>query len=486
MPTQDDLLFGRIAVKNRILDEVKLKKCLALLEQATNAPPLGKFLLEKGLISDEQFRAVSAHLRKVRENEGVESASPASESAVPAAATAARSVGGQGGGSAQRSAGPATLARTAGSLSSVSSESRVYRASDIAAMDFSRLAGKPIDDYLSTLRKLGVSDFHFQVDSPPFVRIHGEIVYLRHPKLESESTSPRIHEILDDVGRALLEKTNDYDFCYVAPHGRYRMSAFRQRKGIDAVFRIIPGSVPTIESLHLPETLRKFTKYRQGIVLITGPAGSGKTSTMAALVDLINREQRDHIVTVEDPIEFVIPSQGCNVNQRQVRRDTDNYATALRSAMRSDPDYICVGEMRDLETVSMAITAAETGHLVFATLHTTNAVRSVDRIIDIFPPKEQEQIRAMVSESLRGVISQILVPREDGLGREPSLEILFVTPAVANLIREKKTFQLSSVLQTGSKQGMVTMDESLLELRRQGVISRETARYYAYQKERFA
>src|SRR5690606_35858497 len=226
---------------------------------------------------------------------------------------------------------------------------------------------------------------------------------------------------------------------------------------------------------------RKSTKSRQWSVLIPGPAGCGKTSTMAALIEIINSEQHDHIVTVEDPIEYIIPSKGCNVNQRQVHRHTESYASALRSAMRSDPDYICVGEMRDLETVSMAITAAETGHLVFATLHTTNAIRSVDRIIDIFPPKEQEQIRAMVSESLRGVISQILVPRADGLGREPALEVLFVTPAVGNLIREKKTFQLASVLQTGAKQGMVMMDDSLAHLVRKNVITKETARYYAAQ-----
>src|SRR5690606_13086790 len=312
--------------------------------------------------------------------------------------------------------------------------------SDVAARDYSFLAGKSLDEYLREARRMGASDLHFQVDSPPYVRLHGEIVYLKHPPLTTEQTEPRIQEILDDVGRQVLAKTNDYDFCYEAEHGRYRASAFRQRKGIDAVFRVIPEDVPTLDDLHLPDTLRKFTKYRQGIVLITGPAGCGKTSTMAALVEIINAEQHDHIVTVEDPIEYIIPSKGCNVNQRQVHRHTESYASALRSAMRSDPDYICVGEMRDLETVSMAITAAETGHLVFATLHTTNAIRSVDRIIDIFPPKEQEQIRAMVSESLRGVISQILVPRADGLGREPALEVLFVTPAVGNLIREKKTF----------------------------------------------
>ncbi|HZN56433.1 MAG TPA: type IV pilus twitching motility protein PilT, partial [Planctomycetota bacterium] len=239
------------------------------------------------------------------------------------------------------------------------------------------------------------------------------------------------------------------------------------------------------EDLHLPPVLRRFTEYRQGIVLITGPAGAGKTATMAALVDIINEKQHDHIVTVEEPIEYIIESKNCNVSQRNVRVHTDTFASALRSAMRADPDYICVGEMRDLETMSMAITAAETGHLVFGTLHTTNAVRSIDRLIDVFPPKEQDQIRAMVSESMRGVISQQLVPRADGLGREPALEIMFATSAVANMIRERKTFQLPSVLQTGTKLGMTTMDDSIGELLKQKIITRETAHYYAESPERF-
>ena len=283
----------------------------------------------------------------------------------------------------------------------------------------------------------------------------------------------------------MFTKYNDLDFCYSREHGRYRANVLRQRKGIDAVFRVIPDQLPTLDDLHMPEVLGRFTKYRQGIVLITGPAGSGKTATMAALVDMINTEQRDHIVTVEDPIEYLIPSKNCNVNQRHVHVHTESFATALRSAMRADPDYICVGEMRDLETMSMAITAAETGHLVFGTLHTTNAVRSVDRMVDVFPPKEQEQIRAMVSESMRGVISQKLLPRADGLGREPALEIMFATSAVANMIREKKTFQLNSVLQTGAREGMVTMDDSIKRLLKEKLITKETAWFFAENKDRF-
>jgi twitching motility protein PilT len=290
---------------------------------------------------------------------------------------------------------------------------------------------------------------------------------------------------LNDFEKEVFTKKNDLDFSYEAPHGRYRVNVCRQRKGIDAIFRVIPSKVPTLEELHLPPVLRRFTEYRHGIVLITGPAGCGKTATMAALIDIVNERQQDHIVTVEEPIEYIIESKNCNVNQRHVRIHTETFATALRSAMRADPDYICVGEMRDLETVSMAVTAAETGHLVFATLHTTNAVRSIDRIIDVFPPKEQEQIRSMVSESMRGVICQQLLPRADGLGREPALEIMFATPAVANMIRERKTFQLPSVLQTGSKLGMVTMDDSIADLVTERLVTRETAAYFAESPGRF-
>lgn len=449
MPTQQDVLFAKIAIRNRLVNAAKMHQCLTLNERQGNGSSLGQFLLKNGLISQSHFDTISAHVNKLRANAGNE---PGRERPAP---------------------------------SRVEPSVTVLRVRDVARLDYSRLVGKSLDDYLEEARGMGASDLHFQVDAPPFVRLHGEIVYLKHPKLQSEYTEPRILELLDDTAREIFKRTNDYDYCYVAEHGRYRANILRQRKGVDAIFRIIPDKVPTLESLHLPDVLRTFTKYRQGIVLITGPAGAGKTATMAALLDIINEQQRDHIVVVEDPIEYIIPSKGCNVNQRQVRRHTENYATALRSAMRSDPDYICVGEMRDLETVSMAITAAETGHLVFATLHTTNAVRSVDRLIDVFPPKEQEQVRAMVSESLRGVVSQKLLSRVDGLGREPALEILFCTLAVANMIRERKTFQLASVLQTGSRQGMVTMDDSITQLLRKKLVTRESAIFFAEDRDRF-
>ena len=448
MPTPTDVLFGKIAIKNRLVDEAKLRECLGIV-QAENGTSLGKVLLAKGYLKPAQYQAIANHIQKLN-----------AESEGGGAATAV----------AERS--PAKAARPLTSR-------------QVAERDFTYLAGQPIDDYLAEARRLGVSDFHYQVDAPPFVRLHGEIIYLKHPVLKPEDTRPRILETLNDSEREIFNKRNDLDFSYEAEHGRYRANVCRQRKGIDAVFRVIPEKIPTLESLHLPPILAKFTEYRHGIVLLTGPAGSGKTATMAALVDLINERQHDHIVTVEDPIEYIIESKNCNVNQRHVRVHTDSFATALRSAMRADPDYICVGEMRDLETVSMAVTAAETGHLVLATLHTTNAVRSIDRIIDVFPPKEQDQIRSMVSESMRGVVSQQLLPRADGMGREPACEIMFATPAVSNMIREKKTFQLASVLQTGSKLGMITMDDSIAELVSRKLVTRETAAYYAESPDRF-
>jgi twitching motility protein PilT len=458
-PSQEDVLFGKIAIKNRIASEAQVRECIGLLEANGGGVDLGKILLKKGYISAPQYQAITNHLRAILEKNGKDApaAAPAAGGA-PAAAEKPRENGKKG---------------------------TVFTPTDVAKMSFKHLVGRPLADYLGEARRLGASDFHFQVDTAPFIRLHGHLVYFDHPKLDGEYTEPRIREIFGEYEKDVFDKHNDVDFAFEVGHGRYRANALRQRKGVDAVFRIIPDHIPTLEELHLPEVLRKFTTYRQGIVLVTGPAGCGKSSTMAALVDIINEEQHDHIVVCEDPIEYIFTSKNCNVNQRHVRVHTQNFATALRSAMRSDPDYIVVGEMRDLETISMAITAAETGHLVFGTLHTTNAIRSVDRIIDVYPPKEQEQIRSMVSESMRGVICQQLIPRADATGREPALEVMFATPAVANIIREKKTFQLTSVLQTGAKQGMVTMDDSIADLLRRKLITKEEAIYRAESPERF-
>lgn len=431
-------MFGRIVLKNKLVDEAALKKVMAGLPEGGD---LGETLVAKGLITAQHASAIQ---KKIEERLGGAAASATATSAATASA----------------GSGP-TVA-------------------DVQRMDFTELSGKPIDQYLRKARELGCSDFHFQVDSAPLVRLHGQLIRLKHPTLSAEDTEKAIRELLDAEQMRELEEHLDLDFCLeTEDHGRYRANCFVQRKGKEAIFRLIPKKVSSLEELHMPAILKEFTQYNQGIVLVTGPSGCGKSATLAALVDLVNKNRNDHIVTVEDPIEYIFEASGSNINQRHVRRHTESFYSALKSAMRADPDVIMVGEMRDVETISMAITAAETGHLVLATLHTTNAVRSLDRLIDVFPPREQEQIRAMVSESMRGVISQQLLPRKDGTGVEPALEIMFATPAVGNLIRENKTFQLPSVLQTGRKQGMITMDDSIRELLKKGVITPEVARYHA-------
>ncbi len=453
-----DQLFGRIAAKNQLITESQLKECLALLENGSGTQDLSRILIEKGYISSENATRIAGKVEQL-----------AAEREKPAD-------GGAKGDEPAPGAGGRGL-KPAPSAVSVKAA---------AERDYAHLAGKPLGEYLKVARALGASDFHFQVDSAPLLRYHGRLIAMKHPVLGPADTERAIRDLLTAEEWKELAERNEIDFCYEREeHGRYRTNAYRQRRGYDIIFRLIPSKVPTLEELNLPETLAHFTTYRQGIVLITGPAGCGKSQTMAALIEIINQRNFDHIVTVEDPIEIVFESKNCNVNQRHVYRHTESFGVALRSALRADPDVIMVGEMRDLETISMAITAAETGHLVLATLHTTNAIRSIDRIIDVFSPKEQDQIRAMVSESMRGVISQQLIPRADGLGRLPALEIMFSTPAVANLIREKKTYQLTSVLQTGKSRGMCTMDDSIQELLNRRLITRDDAAFHAEDPSRF-
>ena len=287
---------------------------------------------------------------------------------------------------------------------------------------------------------------------------------------------------LTDPQKQLLADRGDVDFAYQNAYGRYRASVVRHRLGIDIVFRIIKSKVQTMDELGLPQSLKLLTQYHNGLVLVTGSVGSGKSTTLAALVEEINNARRDHIITLEDPIEYLVTSKGCHVTQREVHTHTHSFGAALRGALREDPDVIMVGEMRDLETIQLAITASETGHLVLGTLHTGNASRTLDRILDVFPAEQREQIRIMVSESLRGIISQQLVPRKDGRGRVLALEILTNTPAVGAVIRDAKTFMLPGIIQTGRKNGMKLMDDSLMELYDAGLISQEEAYSRAEQK----
>ncbi|MEY2506851.1 MAG: twitching motility protein PilT [Verrucomicrobiota bacterium] len=334
-----------------------------------------------------------------------------------------------------------------------------------------------VDEYLAIGQQAGASDIHLGVNAPPIWRLHGILqpIWADTAKLTSEETAALAEGFLTDAQKIRLNERGDADFAYANAFGRFRTSVVRQRLGIDLVFRIVNTQVRTMDELGLPESIKLLTRYQNGLILVTGSVGSGKSTTLAALVEQVNIERREHIITLEDPIEYIFEPKGCHITQREVHTHTRSFSAALRGALREDPDVIMVGEMRDLETISLAITAAETGHLVLGTLHTSNASRTLDRLLDVFPVDQQEQIRIMVSESLRGIISQQLVPRADGKGRVLALETLTNTPAVANVIREAKTYMLPGIIQTGKKQGMQLMSDALLTLRDRGLISAEEA-----------
>ena len=319
------------------------------------------------------------------------------------------------------------------------------------------------------------SDLHLTVGAPPTVRLHGEMQALPYPELTRDGLRTMLISILTGDQQNRFEEKRDLDFSIEIPNlARFRCNFFVGRRGEGAVFRVIPTEIKSFAALGLPPVLAELAREERGLVLVTGPTGSGKSTTLAAMVDLINSERSAHILTVEDPIEFVHPHKKSLVNQREVKVHTESFASALRAALREDPDVILVGEMRDLETISLAVSAAETGHLVFGTLHTSSAAQTVDRIIDVFPPHQQSQIRTQLSESLQGVIAQTLVPKIGG-GRVAALEIMTTTAAVKNLIREGKTFQLPSIIETNSNLGMTTLGQALQELVVKGVITPESA-----------
>jgi twitching motility protein PilT len=329
---------------------------------------------------------------------------------------------------------------------------------------------------LTTARERRASDLHLSVGRPPILRLDGRLVVQDGPVVTRPAMDQWLAEVLTDAQRARFAEQHELDCSLdIAGLGRVRVNVFRQHRGEAAVFRLIPSVIRTLEDLGMPPVLAELCRRDRGLILITGPTGSGKTTTLAAMVDLMNRTRSDHIITIEDPIEFLHDPQRCLINQREVGPHTHSFAAALRSALREDPDIILVGEMRDLDTIASALTAAETGHLVLATLHTNSAAQTVNRIIDVFPPHQQEQVRVQLSEVLQGVAAQTLLPRADGKGRVSAVEMLVATPAVRNLIREGKTFQLPSIIQTGTKEGMQTLDQSLKALVRAGVITAEEA-----------
>jgi len=333
--------------------------------------------------------------------------------------------------------------------------------------------------------KNNASDLHLSAGVPPMIRVDGDVKRVNMPALTHKDVHSMIYDIMNDKQRKDYEEFLETDFSFEIPKlARFRVNAFNQSRGAGAVFRTIPSDILTLEDLQAPIIFKDISMYPRGIVLVTGPTGSGKSTTLAAMIHYVNENKPDHILTIEDPIEFVHESKRSLINQREVNRDTLGFSEALRSALREDPDVILVGEMRDLETIRLALTAAETGHLVFGTVHTSSAAKTIDRIVDVFPAQEKEMVRSMLSESLRAVISQTLLKRTGG-GRIAAHEIMIGTPAIRNLIREGKIAQMYSAIQTGQGQGMQTLDQNLQELMVKGLISKEEARFKAVNKENF-
>lgn len=343
-----------------------------------------------------------------------------------------------------------------------------------------------IDAFFKLMNEQGASDLHLIAGQQPILRVDGDLERVKFKEFENDDLKAMLYEICPEHKIKVFEETGDIDFGYeIANLARYRCNFFQQKYGVGAVFREIPSEIMTVEQLGLPPVLNQLAMLQKGLVLVTGPTGSGKSTTLAAMIDYINRNRKSHIITIEDPVEFVHKSKSCIINHREVGQHTQSFKAALRGALREDPDIILVGEMRDLETIELALEAASTGHLVFGTLHTQSAAKTVDRVIDVFPANQQAQIRTTLSESLKGVIAQNLFKRSDKKGRLAVLEILVVTAATANLIREGKTFQIPSVIQTGKKYGMQSLDDAILEALQAKKITAEDAYDSAIIKERF-
>ena len=343
-----------------------------------------------------------------------------------------------------------------------------------------------IDAFFKLMNEQGASDLHLVAGQPPALRIRGEMERIKYKVLDNDELKAMLYEITPEHKVKEFEETGDIDFGYdILGIARYRSNFFMQKYGVAAVFRQIPEQIMTAEQLGLPAVLSKLASLPRGLVLVTGPTGSGKSTTLASIVDVANRTRKDHIITIEDPVEFVHQSKSCIVNHREVGLHTKSFSAALRGALREDPDIILVGEMRDLETISLAIEAASTGHLVFSTLHTSSAAKTVDRIIEVFPADQQNQIRSTLSDGLRAIIAQVLFKRVDKNGRSPALEILIATPAVRNLVREGKTHQIASMIQTGRKYGMQLLDDAIMEMLNKGWISADDAYAKSNDKGKF-
>ncbi len=454
MATPEQQLFKTIVLHNKLMTEAQLDDLLRQNPDPVQA--IAAMVSTKVVAQQLGDQLTALYRRKLEKAQAPAAPPPASAPSAPAPPATSHPAP-----AAAPSSAPAAAAVSIGS----------------DPVDITKGGVPLLHKLLQMARQANASDLHLKSGASPVVRVASILKELSVPPIPLAIVKETLLASLTEERKKRFLETNDLDFCYDAgPElGRFRTNYLSQHRGVDGIFRIINSQVPTFDELKLPEQARRFCDYRQGIVLITGPKASGKTTTLAALIDLINTTRSEHIITIEDPIEFVHKCKKGHVNQREVGPHTLSFSNALRAALREAPDVIMVGEMRDLETTSLAITAAETGHLVFGTLHTPDAVRTIGRVLDVFPPQEQGQIRAMFSESLRGIMSQLLIPSVNGTSMEMAYEILFNTPAIGNIIRESRAFQLRGTMQTGKKLGMVLLDESISKLALEKKISKEEA-----------
>lgn len=492
--TASDSLLGRVAVAAKLITMEQLAQATREQGRPGNTKNLGEVLVALGSLTQATLQKALEIQKSVleravqKERASATTAAPAApaKAAQPAAvappapaARPARELGVETDANAARAHAQAAGVKPPTTRAAAAAPVPARAAAPGSAQERIPL-DRGLDPLLVDCAGRGASDIHLHSGATLRLRVRSALLEVPESKVTSADAERLILPILSAEERALLEQHGEIDLCYtVKGLARFRVNVYRQLRGLDATLRRISLQPPTLGDLGLPTSLAKLTNYHQGMVLITGPSACGKSSTMAALVNLINEERAEHILTVEDPIEYLHPSKRCVVNQRHVKRHTESFARALRAALREDPDVIVIGELRDRETISLAMTAAETGHFVLATLHTDNAIRTVNRMIGSFPPDQQEQVRAMLSESLRAVVSQRLLPRADARGMVPALETLMVNRAVGNLIRKSETVQIRSVMQTGAAQGMNLLDASLAQLVKSGEVKREDALLHA-------